>query len=437
MNGDIKPNTEGLLSQFKLDDHQSVIYERLKQLVGPGPAAFYKDACRHLDTRPLFAATTHIVSHLLREIESALRDVLESLTGPIKSPNGNNEENHKNEIRAILGALGIKESEPVAQGWLRIAGKTGFQSRTHRNNLEEARPIDDEFIDLFSQFESILSAVLDEFESQYTQVFETIDRLVKKNPPAKEDVETLLLHIPNNFLSRSRFFDQLADPAWLPLLEKENVLDEVPPPEYNTEERTTRYLPWPPANYLSKIAVIAAEFVAAVICEIKDNDNAFAKANLLTIAANLPLKNRLTVIERAKEWIEAKPCLYTADPAKKLIEVFADDGQIDPALELARILLEILPGPKSKTASAGDTNGLLRHSETRLDEWQYGEFLKHDFQRLVELSPQKAHEFVAQLLLDFVNLNYGHYPNHRFEDAMHVSRPSIGGHEDHRDYDRI
>lgn len=51
------------------------VYRRLG-LLGPGPAAFYADAVRLMsEERPLFS-TTHVVGHLLREIESALRAVL-------------------------------------------------------------------------------------------------------------------------------------------------------------------------------------------------------------------------------------------------------------------------------------------------------------------------------------------------------------------------
>jgi hypothetical protein len=54
---------------------QERIYGRLRK-VGPGPAAFYKDACRHMTEQPLYESTTHLVAHLLREIESGLRQVL-------------------------------------------------------------------------------------------------------------------------------------------------------------------------------------------------------------------------------------------------------------------------------------------------------------------------------------------------------------------------
>lgn len=55
---------------------QSQVYRRLVALVGPGAAAFYKDACRLMKMDVPLESTTHLVGHLLREIESSLRSVL-------------------------------------------------------------------------------------------------------------------------------------------------------------------------------------------------------------------------------------------------------------------------------------------------------------------------------------------------------------------------
>ncbi len=415
MNGDLQPNTQGPPDGFKRDDRQDSIYGRLKRLVGPGPADFYNDACRHFAAKPPFSSSTHLIGHLMREIESALRDVLEPLADSAKLAAIDKNKKHDGAIRVILDALGIPESDPIAKAWLSMVGDNGLYSRAHRNNLETARPLDDEFVEFWAQFESVLSAVLDKFEGQYVKVFETIDVLAKKSNPTEGDVKLFLLHIPNDFLSRTRLFDQLSDPGWLPLLKDKGVFDEVPHPEQNIEERTTRYLPWPPANYLIKMAPLDGKAVAAILLAVKDNDNAIAKGNLLTIAANLPKEERESVVKKAKGWMKTNHPFYTADAAKKLMGRFADDGQIGPALEIAGTLLEILPDPRSQAGEGNKAAWFSPDPQTRLDDWQYGEFLKEDFQKLVALDPQKAHDLTVKLLLNFVNLKTGHYPDHHFD----------------------
>src|SRR5258708_6048200 len=63
------------------DPRQKRIYERL-HLIGPGPAAYYRDACRILSSNPEFGTVTHLVAHMYREVESSLRAVGAMGTSP-------------------------------------------------------------------------------------------------------------------------------------------------------------------------------------------------------------------------------------------------------------------------------------------------------------------------------------------------------------------
>src|SRR5436190_14413881 len=58
------------------DPRQREIHRLLQQLVGGEPAAFFLDACRLMDGDYRLEATTHVVGHLLRELDLVLRAVL-------------------------------------------------------------------------------------------------------------------------------------------------------------------------------------------------------------------------------------------------------------------------------------------------------------------------------------------------------------------------
>jgi hypothetical protein len=64
------------MPEANLDERQQRIYERLKNKAADGPAAFFVDACRLMKIEPSLETTTHLVGHCIREIESALRDLL-------------------------------------------------------------------------------------------------------------------------------------------------------------------------------------------------------------------------------------------------------------------------------------------------------------------------------------------------------------------------
>jgi hypothetical protein len=57
-------------------NRQELIHRRLEWLVGPGPAAFFKDACRLMDENMPLENTAHMAGHAMREVESALREVM-------------------------------------------------------------------------------------------------------------------------------------------------------------------------------------------------------------------------------------------------------------------------------------------------------------------------------------------------------------------------
>src|SRR5262249_15547414 len=125
---------------FKFGDPRQERIHRRLGLVGPGPAAFYRDACRIMSEANSLASTTHLVAHLLREIESSIRDVLETVAEKPKS-----KRSHREEIRAILSALEIEETDPVAKGWLNLPGQDNdyaLHSRAHRDALSDPRTLD-------------------------------------------------------------------------------------------------------------------------------------------------------------------------------------------------------------------------------------------------------------------------------------------------------
>ena len=62
---------------FRFEDPRQERIHRRLLLVGPGPAAFYRDACRLMNQDHGLQSASHLVAHLLRDTESALRDVLE------------------------------------------------------------------------------------------------------------------------------------------------------------------------------------------------------------------------------------------------------------------------------------------------------------------------------------------------------------------------
>jgi len=209
-----------------LTPRQEQISNRLFRLVGPGASTFYIDACWLMENKNHLRSTTHLVSHLLREIESALRDVLEPLTDVKAHTYKHGKEKHKDEIFAILEALEITKDDPLAVKWLGLSGNNNpnaLYKRAHRDALEFPRPFNGEFQEFWFTMEFVLDKILGLFESNYLVILKKIDDLRSKDQPGKDDVKFLKNNIPNNVAALNYFFKGLTDPFWLQLLFDEGI----------------------------------------------------------------------------------------------------------------------------------------------------------------------------------------------------------------------
>lgn len=429
------------------EPRQQLIYDGLIRLVSPGAAAFYKDACRLRATKPAFVSAAHLVAHLLREIESALHDVLESITEQkldfeTCSTCGKKikKTTHGDKIRVVGGKL--KLSEEVIEAWLSVSGKKGLQKFAHRSGLGRTRSVDDEFAELWSKIETVFYVVLNNLEIRYSEILRKLDELVKKAEPTKEDAKFFSSNIPNNFNTYTHFFKELNNSKWLTLLRDEGVFSEPPEPEHNPEDRTTRHLPWPAAIYLEKMASTQSRTVKDILNDAKDVDNSNVKAGLLKITANLSKEDRIQLLEKVKGWIKTDHNFFQltlTDPASKLIIKFIEDGEENAAFALASILLEILPDPKPRTAIEKDELIYVpkRTPQVRLERWHYNEFLKKDFQPLIELNLKRAFDLACSLLQRYLELENEGRTNEEYEDHSSISRPAIENHEQNHNHDNI
>lgn len=296
------------------DPRQERIYRRLI-LIGPGPASFFRDACQIASGERPFDTSTHLVGHLLREIESALRDVLEVFTDRSERIK-NGKEKHKAEIKSILHALNISEEDSVAQAWLRMAiegDNWAFHMRAHRNSLAPPRSIDKDFRDWWNDIQKVFDAILERFESHYLKFYQVLDDLIKIESPARKDAEQLRLHIPNNFISYNYFFEKIS-PQWLEVLKDEGFFKNPPEPDYNDERGTIGFPVWPESRCLVRMAKISPEVVLNIVTQIPDTDNVRVREDLINIACALPPELAKQIAEKESTWINSQRHLFFLFP---------------------------------------------------------------------------------------------------------------------------
>lgn len=416
------------------DPRQERIY-RLLGLIGPGPAAFYRDACWMMsDANPL-ASTTHLVGHLLREIDSSIRAVLKTVT---EKPKG-----HKDEIKAILAALEIPDTDPVAKAWLSLAGQDndyGLHARAHRDALSGPRSLDAEFNQFWNDFQNALDRVLEKFEDRYTAWHKQLDEIAKKDAPTSEDTDFIRNHCPNNLVAMGDFFNQLKTPVWIEPLSKTGLFDHPPEPEVDVTTGGRRIWAWPQSRYLARVAELAPNEVLKVILEIPETTNSWVHMDYVEAALHMPPELAAQLVPKMQKWILNDFASVMPIKMGSLLSNLAKGNQIDPALELARSMLALVPPPQTSIATdkeEDEFSKIFRHQDPKpkFDSWEYGEIIKNNLPPLVEKAGEQALSMLCDLLEEAVRLSISPGEKPTANDISHAWRPAVEDHGQNSDHD--
>jgi hypothetical protein len=414
-----------------IDPQQQRIYEELRELVGPGPASFFKDACWLIEHGQILDSTSHLVGHLLREIESALRGVLKTIAacglgGRLKPQLCNNQDggSHKLEIKQILQFLGFSEDSPEAQAWIILADTLHYFA--HRRNLDSPRP-PWKILDPWEKTLVLLDVLLKGIRYKFLEWFPLLDELLAKTNPSKKDIKFFRDNIPNNIIIQSYFFDRLQRPGWIKPLWRNGFFRFPPGLERDMEQGTIRFPPWPEARYLARMANSKPELVACIIMEMEDTDNAAVHVNLVDAALNMPPEISARLVEKAVKWAKSP---YLPLPVKlgELMIYWANGNMTEEAISLACALLDVFPAEKSSNLRPEERYALPPEPRARFSEYEYEHILKNYYPELVRAAPLPALELLCDLLGKATRLSRHREDDKGPEDLSYVWRPAI---EDH------
>lgn len=438
------------------DPRQQRIHRRLL-LIGPGPAAFYRDACQLISSPFDLQSTSHLVAHLLREVESALRDVLESIAPELRGQGsgrvpwatlelsrlfraaarwmrtrisgatGRNR-THAEEVRAILRALGIANSDPVALAWLQLArgrGDNALHRRAHRKDLTAPLPLDAGFQGVWEDIQAILDAVLDRFETQFATFLEILDALLVKSAPSKADMRRLRNHLPQSLPAQTYFFDRLQSADWLEPLRKAGFFKSPRGPMEDSEGGGVRLPPWPPSRYLVRVVKQRPREVLRIILDADSTQNGRVHADFVDAANGMPPELAVQVAPKVADWFESSfgIVLFTQNSAE-LVAHLASGGQPAAALALAKGLLALSPEP-------GEKASLFRPEPvTRIEPWSYGRVLERLSPNLSRFGGEQWLELLSNLVCDLLRSSARTNQSlQEPEDRSNWWRPAVEDHE--------
>jgi hypothetical protein len=313
-------------------DRRERILGRLRRF-GPGPAGWYADICTLLDEDLPLRSTGMLVSHLFRELESALREVL--LPDAIRKDPPQSRR-HLFEVQGVLDWLDIPTDSPAGKVWL--AEATKLHSYAHRIRMEQT-PMDEAVRLRLTDLEDMLDVVLDRFETRYVTVLQRLETLAAVRNPSKTDVKLLMGAFPQDCLTQERFFGLLNTPGWLPHLDKNGFFSTPPAPEPDDEAGTVAFPAWPASTYLVRMASVAPAVVSAIAERIPSTDNPRVNLDVTEVALLLSPAEAARLVPRAVEAIRG-PYLIAPDRYAQLAVHCAQGGHTEQALAVMAALLQ-------------------------------------------------------------------------------------------------
>lgn len=404
------------------DPKQMRIHERLLRLVDPCAAAFYHDAVELMVTRPPYQAFTHLVAHLIRDVQSAILDIIEPLSPDPGAKRGTTDA-HKLRVVRACNAVGLDETHQVVASWIEWCGgenTQGFHKRAHRVTAGTPRPVDDEFLAWWYDVQYVFDAVLDRQETCFLKYVPTLDRLLAIRVPTRRDVKALRTEVPSSFVIRRYFFDRLDNPAWLPLLQKEGFFNHLPLGRTDEELGVIEYPSWPQVRYLRRMSSPDGDPGTAcdIILRLPSTDNTLLMSNLAQAAAVMPVEHARRLISLVTSWIPRLRGMAGIDDLGHLAVRLANAGCAEHSLQLCQALLQVQPTAGLRVFGHREVDGVV-------DSYHFEKVITECVPGIIADIGEPVLAMLCAQLDQAIAITASDYTLDTGEDYLHISCPRV------------
>jgi len=226
----------------------------------------------------------------------------------------------------------------------------------------------------------------------------------------------LRTRVPQNLITLDRFFSQIEDPAWLPLLHHDGTFATAPEPTPDEENGAWIVQPWPASRYLARMALRPdlQDEVARIALAISPTRNFRVHEDLADVAIALPPHLALRFLDSARTWCADPSFSRLSDKIAALIERFLAAGEIDAALQLSEALLD----PDNRAPAS---------LESGYEAWEYGQAVTALLPSLVTAAGPRALALLTTCLLKFRRSGRGS-SRLEMENYSYIWRPAIENH---------
>ena len=282
-----------------------------------------------MEGNPRLEATTHVVAHLLRELNAALRDVLRPMVPDEAWPTeGQNVQ--AIQIGAICDALGVAAEDQLRALWRDFAQPLARWA--HRYSRAAPRPVDEDFRQLWDQAQAVVFELARRIEANYTRALGLVDELGAGAP----DVSRLRQEVPHSTVVLDRFFGR-AGLAWFEPLREAGYFHSPPALEYE-DDGSVGYARWPQGRFLARVAPEAPDAVIGIALQLA-TDNPEAQETVVEAGLAMAPDQAARLVPKVQEWLETPAQWALPYRVEALVGHLVSGGCIEEGIELLRSLL--------------------------------------------------------------------------------------------------
>ena len=219
--------------------------------------------------------------------------------------------------------------------WFQLEGFAHHRSRRHQDEQK------------FREYVSILERLIYDLLSPITaQDQQQIKSILDKSQHSAADAETLYKLISRRGANYVYFFTNATEPDWIPFLKAKGFFRNPPSAQYSSDGFVQ--LPfWPELEYLKKVCEDAPDATVQLALDLPAVDNPRVYQDILDIALHLDGTRSAQLKAKILEYVGLEHRIF---PLKfpELLAHWTADGQTPAALELANVLVQFVPDPKTE-----------------------------------------------------------------------------------------
>lgn len=219
-------------------------------------------------------------------------------------------------------------------------------------------------------------------------------------PPTNEMIEKVLASVKKE-TDRQYFFSRLKNPLWLEPLRERGYFTN-PPGMKKLPDGYVQYPHWPELIYLVGVAEDAEDQVIETVLSLPKTDNPRVYDGILEIALNLKGVRSAELLPKLIEYFGLESHLM-AHRYPELLQHWTRQGNIDEAIEIAKLLVSFQEDPRARDKQKlleNKSNSFLTSLEPtpRFQQWEYQQILGEGVRPLAKHAPYQ----VSCILIDAV-----------------------------------